>query len=755
MPKSLLSKMSKGRLPSSFFSSLFALFALASVTSILVSCTNPLGSNSFAQLNFLAKMFGLTYDYQNIQSDWYATTPQASAIDSQGNLYVAATGNLLSVNHWIVVKWNGSSWSLLDDFVYSGGSTTPSSIAVDTNGNITVAGSGSSHWLVRQWNGTSWSTVDDFHPGTIASANSTAVDSSGNAYVAGYANESAQSHWIVRQWNGSVWTTVDDFQGGGYTSNQAYGVTVDSSGNVWSVGTAYDSGGIWHWIVRKCVSAGSCSITDQALTWAATGLSIAADSSNNIYTTGYNWVYPSAVSELIVRKNGSTIYSYQYSAGVNAQGKNIILDSTGKPTVLGYATEGSVNHWIVKQYNGSSWQALDDYPSATGVALSAGTSGTLYATGSSIDSSGLHHWMTRMWNGTSWSTLPEYIYAGYQPTPSAISPMAVTSDSLGNTFAVGSQTDGTGIQHWIVLKNGSVMDDYSYTSGYLSIATGVAWDSAGILYVSGYGMDSTYSPHWIVRRWDGANWSVDDNYQYISGFAAQAQQLFIDSSHNVYVAGSANDSSYYSHWIIRKRAASIWSTIDDYQGPNNRASAVAVSADAAGNVYSVGTYYDTTYINHWILRKNGSVIEDYDLDPSYDADHANSSPVAVGVDLTGNVFVAGYATDSAHLTHWLLRECNSSGCSTVDNYNLASTFQAQAVGMVIDSKGAVYTAGNATDSSSLNHWIVRKYAGSVASTVEDLTYPSSTTVNAIAIALSPFGMPICMGTSGMHWLIFE
>ena len=75
------------------------------------------------------------------------------------------------------------------------------------------------------------------------------LDSIGNIYVAGYAQESSHYHWIVRKYTPatSTWSLLDDLQYYSTGDSVANSVVTDSSGNIYVAGTANYANGL----VRK------------------------------------------------------------------------------------------------------------------------------------------------------------------------------------------------------------------------------------------------------------------------------------------------------------------------------------------------------------------------------------------------------------------------------------------------------------------------------------------------------------------------
>lgn len=162
--------------------------------------------------------------------------PNAVAVDSAGNVYIADTYNyrIRKVSGGIIttIAGNGLGVSAGD-----GGPATsasfefPSALAVDSAGNIYVVDGITGYGQIREISG---GTINAIAQGAI-SASAVGVDASGNLYIAGQA--------LVQKISGGVITTVagngnEGFSGDGGPPtdaelNETDGVAVDSKGNVY------------------------------------------------------------------------------------------------------------------------------------------------------------------------------------------------------------------------------------------------------------------------------------------------------------------------------------------------------------------------------------------------------------------------------------------------------------------------------------------------------------------------------------------
>ncbi|MBY0471118.1 hypothetical protein K2X30_08130 [bacterium] len=186
---------------------------------------------------------------------------------SNGDFFLTGTSTVTGIPRWFVLHStdDAATWSTSETYTYPGGNGQGSASAAGAfNTGLAVAGgsydaSGVMHWVVRLWNGTSWSTIDDFvYSGMTMNSPKEVLQVGADLYVVGQVypsnNLNSRSRWIVRKYSSGVWSTVDDYQLASNAPSAAMSITELSSGTSGSVvvaGSAVDANGIQRATLRR------------------------------------------------------------------------------------------------------------------------------------------------------------------------------------------------------------------------------------------------------------------------------------------------------------------------------------------------------------------------------------------------------------------------------------------------------------------------------------------------------------------------
>ena len=252
--------------------------------------------------------------------------------------------------------------------------TAGDGVTVDSSGNVYICGQGLNAagfnvQFISKWNSSGvlqWqSTLTDPYSSPADSAYGIAVDSSGNVYVCGQGLTAANVNvQIVSKWNntGTIqWQRTLNSAGAYKTqTDTSYGIYVDSSANVYVCGQGADGSGNAILSISKWDTSGTLQFQKKLVASSASvsGRGITLDSSGNIYVCG---VY---IGDVFISKWDSTgtlqWQKYIVNAGgvAGAGGLSIALDSSNNVYVAGYGQNaaGNVVQFIVKYNNSGTFQ---------------------------------------------------------------------------------------------------------------------------------------------------------------------------------------------------------------------------------------------------------------------------------------------------------------------------------------------------------------------------------------------------------------
>lgn len=354
-----------------------------------------------------------------------------------------------------------------------------------------------------------------------AKGNAITTDNSGNSYVTGYSyEESNQNDIITIKYNsiGEVLWAVN-FNGSANANDEGTGICVDSSGNIYVVGTSkstlksydltllkYSSTGelIWH----KEYSSSEGYKEDR-------GLGIVVDTESNIYITGFT-TYSDHI-EIVTQKydaNGTELWTMledgtENHSGLEGKGLCISVSSQGNVFVGGYLTTSATgNNIIAIKYNSAGsmqWSRVingggNEEDKAWGIVVD------------SYENSYITGYVTGTVNGTDCYTAKlspngnitwEKVYNG--EGNSTDKAWGIVVDTDGSTYITGETSDAAGNINYLTIKYDDDGDQV-WTAPFNGTGNGTDIASAiGIL------VNANNTKSVIVT---GKSWSSDSTYDY-------------------------------------------------------------------------------------------------------------------------------------------------------------------------------------------------------------------------------------------------
>src|SRR3989344_8672711 len=362
---------------------------------------------------------------------------QGIAVDSNNNIYVA--GIITSGNNWWIKRFNSSGtenvteggvagWNLTFGSG-GGGIDQPHGMDIDSQNNVYVVGEGENihdgdgvaDWWIKkfyglngsedtsQWNKTAEGAYVIKGQGGNDRAQAVVIDSNDLIYVVGSVDNTNSADWWIKRFNRSGYENVTaggvtgwnlTFDMGG--TDIAYDVAVDSNNDVYVLGSATSE---TDWWVKKFYGFNGSEDTSQwnktfsgAAAQTETPRSLTIDSFDNIYvvgdasniavsgqTTSNDWLikrYNRTGGENITHWNKT----FDFASSVDVA-FDVVTDSANNVTVVGYATDDSLNtKWWIKRFTSTDENPpIVTFTSPTNGSNSTLTSQTITATVFDLD----------------------------------------------------------------------------------------------------------------------------------------------------------------------------------------------------------------------------------------------------------------------------------------------------------------------------------------------------------------------------------
>jgi uncharacterized delta-60 repeat protein len=344
---------------------------------------------------------------------------------------------------------------------------------------------------------------------------------------------------------------------GGSAVDEGYGVAVDSAGGVYVCGQSLNSGttdvqlakynasGVIQW-QRALGASGTTS----------RGRSIAADSSNNIYVTGFNTDGTGTYLSLAKYNSSGTIQWQKKlggASGENDRGLGITIDSSNNIYVTGTSkgTVGFAGVLIVK-YNTSGavqWQrTLSNVLGDQGNFLDTDSSGNVYIAGQGVNFGESNNIILAKYNSSGTIQWQRKLVTANSETA-----LGIAVDSSGNSYIAGASNNSGTTDIQIAKYNSSGTIQFQRLLGRSGQTNGqsIVLDSSNNFYVCGFSTAGVGNFRFQIAKYNSSGtiqWqrklgtATGNNFGY---------SITVDSSDNIYAFGQTGVSGT-TDFIIAK-----------------------------------------------------------------------------------------------------------------------------------------------------------------------------------------------------------
>jgi hypothetical protein len=555
-----------------------------------------------------------------------------------------------------IAKWNGSSWSALENGV-SGGQNGATSLAVFDDGTgpalyvgglFTTADAAGTTGIAR-WNGAGWSSVGG---GVDGSVRALAVhdDGSGPAlYVAGqfgHAGNVLVNN--IAKWNGSTWSALGS--GSNLVIRALASCDVGGGAKLFASGDFGLIGGVYAQYIAQWDGTSWSTLGGGMIDGVPYALCAFNDGTGNaLYAAGSIMNGGPTPFNSIAKWNGSNWSAL--GSGLEPTTPtpavftlHVFDDGSGAALYAGgfFTTAGGHSANRIAKWNGSAWSALaggTSGPVGALVGFNAGDGLRLYAGGSfgaadTVSTSNIAKWG----NGT-WSALDPTPKNGFNGSLQAL---CVFDDGTGPTLYAGGTFDaaGTAVASNIAKWNGSSWSALGAGVNHAVLALIVFDDGSGpALFAAGQFTLAGGQPAARVAKWNGATWSPLG-----AGLSASVWSLGVfDAGHGpaLYAGGEFTQSGGASVTRIAKWNGTIWSTVG--LGSPDKIESMVVFDDGSGPALYVGGQFSSIGGQNRILhiaRWNGAIWTGLDGGLGYDSSSEDVNGLAVFDDGSGPALIA-------------------------------------------------------------------------------------------------------------------
>jgi hypothetical protein len=396
------------------------------------------------------------------------------------------------------------------------------------------------------------------------------LDAAGNTYVVGTSFNGANYDIRTIKYNNAgveQWNVV--YNGPGNGLDEAFGIALDASNDVFITGSAFNGGSDYDILTRKINGATGATMWTHLNTGTANydaGRDITVDNTGRVIVVGYVSTGPTNLDVITMSfPNAGAAPTWTAiqdnttsgSANDNDQAKAVVTDGSGNIYVAAHAenTTGTTyfDFWLLKyasgggaplintEYNG----VLNNYDTPSALAL--GADGHVVMVGQAYTNAlDEYDYMTKKINGTTGAIIWTQFYAGDAEDLDKIS--AVATDASNNVYITGqSKSLATSEDYYTVKYNsaGTEQWNHRFSSAGLEFDSGTDLElsaSGTYLYVTGYSYEAADNNDYTTVKYATATGNLEWSIQFDgpASLSDQALKLELDATENIYVTGNSH-----------------------------------------------------------------------------------------------------------------------------------------------------------------------------------------------------------------------
>ncbi len=403
--------------------------------------------------------------------------------------------------------------------------------------------------------------------------------------------------------------------------------------------------------------------------------------------------------------------------------RNVITDNSGNVYVTGSSRGTTAWDYTTLKYNSAGtllWEARYDGPAHgddDAQWMTSDNSGNIYVTGASRSVTGFDDFATVKYNSNG---VQQWAARYNGPGNNTDKALKVVVDNSGNVYVTGWSNGSGSLIDYATIKYNSAGEEqwvarYNGPGNDWDKPAGIVVDNSGNVYVTGYSNSSNAigSEDYLTIKYNSngvEQWEARHNGP--ANYSDVATSIAIDEAGSIYVTGSCYSTTTLNDYVTIKYNSSgsqVWSAV--YDGPASGSDMPKmVALDNSGNVFVTG--YSTgngTSIDYATIKYNSAGSEQWTARYNGTANNVDEA-CAVTTDLGGNVYVTGKERINGAIYDYATVKYTANGSQQwIAKFNGASNMNDGATSVKVDNQGNVYVTGNSVSGAN-SDFVTIKYS---------------------------------------------